>query len=144
MVTKKIFFTITALSLSAVLFNGCVNNQNPSATKTVKKNQKPEWILNPNLGGKIGAVGVAGNTYDLKPSTKRKLAIQRALDELAMQKGVKVELVMDRVEKVVNDSSFTTMDTKTKYTASKTVKAHLKAMWEDHLSNELYVWLVLD
>lgn len=135
---------ITALLFCAVMFSGCVNNQKIDVVKRVTAKQKPAWVLNPNLNGKIGAVGIAGNTYDLKPSTKRKLAIQRALDELAMQEGVKVELVMDRTERVVNDSVSTKMDTKTKYTTSKTVKAHLQAMWEDKLSDELYIWLVLD
>ncbi len=127
-------FTVAALSVT-----GCGESPKPA-------NAKPAWILNPNHGWKKGAVGVAGRTYDQRVSTQRKLAIQRALDELAMQQGVKVELSMQKEEYVRNESVSTSMDSTSSYktTGSDAITAHIEDVWEDLLTNELYVWLVLD
>ena len=75
---KKLFFLLFTL----VLFVGCQKQPTPQ----VSSMQEPSWVLNPNQNGKTGAVGVAGRTYDQKPSTQRNLAITRALDELSLQK----------------------------------------------------------
>lgn len=124
-----------------VLLNGCASNPAPQVQST-----KPAWILNPNLNKKVGAIGVAGRTYDQRISTQRKLAIQRALDELAMQQGVKVKLAMEKEERVTNDQASTSMESKSTYktTSSDAITAHIEAVWQDPLTSEIYVWLVLD
>jgi len=140
------FINITlATLLLGVATVGC-GGVKPEPKAVTDKSSKPKWVLNPNFGGKRGAIGVAGNTYDQRVSTKRKLAIQRALDELAMQQGVKVDLTMQKSEHVANDTASTKMDTKTTYktTNGSSLKAHIAGVWENHITDELYVWLVLD
>ena len=126
----------------SIIFVGC----NQSSPKIKNSYSKPAWILNPNLDGKIGAVGVAGRTYDGKISTQRRLAIQRALDELAMQQGVKVKLSMTKREIEANGSVSTSSDTISNYktTNNSAITAHIEDIWEDKITGELYIWLVLD
>ncbi len=131
---------ILVLFSISIFFIAC-NNPKPKV-----QSSKPEWILNPNYNGKVGAVGVAGRTYDQRVSTQRKLAIQRALDELAMQQGVKVKLKMKKNELVKNDSVSTTTTTKSEYetTNNSSITAHIEDVWQDKITGEIYIWLVLD
>ena len=128
------------LSLVSFGVAGCGSSPQP------QKSGKPAWVLNPNYNGKRGAVGVAGKTYDQRASSQRKLAIQRALDELAMQQGVKVDLVMSKEEHLRNSSASTSMDSSSQYktTNKKSITAHIEDIWQDPYTGELYVWLVLD
>lgn len=130
---KQILFLLLML-----VFSGC--NQPQPASQTTK----PLWITNPNQSGKIGAVGVANIHY--KGFTyQRKLAISRALDEMALQQGVEVVLDMKKSEKVANDRLSSDMKVKSSYeTQKKDVKAHIKATWQDPISQEFYVWLVIN
>lgn len=120
-------------------FSGCTN---PQPEKVACKN-KP-WIMNPNLKGNIGAVGSAMRTYDQKASSQRKLAITRALDELSLQRGVKVNLNMQKKETVANERSHTTVDTNAQYSANTKVTAHIEDACKDNLSGEFFVWMVMD
>lgn len=127
------------LLLLAIFFTGCVKQpvqDDPFA--------RPSWILNPNANGKSGAVGVAARTYDQKVSTKRTLAITRALDELSLQQGVKVELNLNKQETVVNDRSNSALELQSSYQSSSNISAHIEDVWEDKFSGELYIWMVLD
>ncbi len=135
------FFIILVLFGTGICFNGC-NGSSPKA----ESSSKPRWILNPNIDGKTGAVGVAGRTYDQRISTQRKLAIQRALDELAMQQGVKVKLKMTKEEIESNGNVSTTSDTKSSYetTNNSAITAHIEDIWQDNITGEIYIWLVLD
>jgi hypothetical protein len=101
-------------------------------------------MLNPNQDGKLGAVGSAMRTYDQKASSQRKLAITRALDELSLQRGVKVNLSMTKQESVANDRSHTTVDSKSTYSSDTKVTAHIKDACKDKFSNELFIWMVID
>jgi len=136
---KSIFFSLL-LVFAASSLTGCGSSE----PKPISS--KPDWILNPNKDGKIGAVGVAGNTYDQRVSTKRKLAIQRALDELALQQGVKVQLNMRKEEHLRNNRSSTAVDSVSDYktTNTNTITAHIEDVWQDKITGELYIWLVLD
>jgi hypothetical protein len=131
---KKAFTTFFFLVLA---FTGCVQTQ-PAP------NQKPAWIINPNIDNKRGAVGVAAISYDQKISTQRKLAITRALDELSLQQGVQVQLDMQKSEKYSNGSLSTSLDTQSSYKANSITTAHIEDVWEDKRSGELYIWMVID
>jgi len=140
---KSFLYIIVAMlfgSVASVTFSGCNGAPKPVL------NGKPAWILNPNYNGKKGAVGVAGRTYDQRVSTQRKLAIQRALDELALQQGVKVELSMQKEEHLRNDHASTSVDSKSSYktTSSNAITAHIEDVWQDKMTGEIYIWLVLD
>ena len=135
-----IFLLLILFGSMTAFTSGCANTPKPRTTV------KPGWVLNPNYNGKRGAVGVAGKTYDQRVSTQRKLAIERALDELALQQGVKVELSMQKEEHFRNEHTSTSMDSASSYETSGTsaITAHIEDVWEDPYTGELYVWLVLD
>jgi len=135
----KVFFSFFLL-LTTVGFIGCGENT-PHPTTV---NGKPDWILHPSKDGKIGAVGIAGRGYDLRVSTQRKLAIQRALDELASTRKVNVQLSMSKEENFTQGQNHLQMHSQSKYQANTTLTAHIEDMWEDKLTGELYIWLVLD
>lgn len=127
-------------SLLIVLFvlAGC--GSQPAA----KVSTTPSWVLNPNQNGKSGAVGSSMRTYDQKTSTQRKLAITRALDELSLQRGVKVEMSLSKQESYKNGSGITQVNVNSNYQTNNTVTAHIEAIHEDKISGELFIWMVLD
>lgn len=131
---------LASFVLLLLLLSGC------SSQPEVKKNNnyEPSWVMNPNQDGKSGAIGIAGRTYDQKPSSQRKLAITRALDELTLQQGVKVQLSINKEEVVNNDRSTTHLDQQSSYDASSTVTAHIEEVWTNPLSGEIYIWMVVD
>lgn len=84
---KKLVLTTTCL-----FFVGCGVAQKPVAQNI--QPSEPKWLLDPtmNQGGKLAAVGCSGMHVNGK-SAQEKLAIQRAIDEIAMQKNTKVSNV---------------------------------------------------
>ena len=104
----------------------------------------PDWIAHPSLDGKSGAVGSAMPHFEGK-SAQRRLAISRALDELAQQSGVQVESIILRSEKRHGaDASSSTQVNTVQRSAGITVQAHIEEVWVHARSKEMYVWLVAD
>ncbi len=133
----KSFFTL--VTLLVILLSGCSSQPEPRSIA-----DRPSWILNPQKDGNRGAVGIAGRTYDQRVSTQRKLAITRALDELTLQRGVKVNLNMDKRELVTDDRSSTSLDTQSSYNASSSVSAHIESVYKDNYTGEIFIWMVMD
>jgi len=131
---------LASFVLLLLLLSGC--NSQPEVKKN--NNCEPSWVMNPNQDGKSGAIGIAGRTYDQKPSSQRSLAITRALDELSLQQGVKVQLSINKEEVVNNDRSTTHLDQQSSYDASSTVTAHIEEVWTNPLSGDIYIWMVVD
>lgn len=129
-----------SLLLCSLLLTGC----NSQPAPTINKSAEPSWVMNPNQDGKSGAVGVAGRTYDQKISTQRKLAITRALDELTLQRGVKVQLSMNKKEIVENERSSTHLDQQSSYDASSAITAHIEQAWKNPLTGDIFIWMVID
>ena len=117
---------------------GC-NSQPAPKTSSV-----PSWILNPNQNEKSGAVGSSMRTYDQKTSTQRKLAITRALDELSLQRGVKVAMSLTKQESYKNGNGSSQMNVGANYQTKNTITAHIEEVYEDKVSGELFIWMVLD
>ena len=138
-------FKIVGFSFIVIsVFFGCNSNPTPSKGQGVYSPSAPSWILNPNQNGKIGAVGSAMRTYDQKLSTQRKLAITRALDELSLQKGVKVNMRLLKEDVYKNNRGSSTMDVNSSYKTNNSISAHIEAVYQDKLSGELFVWMVMD
>jgi len=123
--------------VALLAFSGC-------SSSSVSPYAKPAWTLHANVDGKTGAVGIAGRTFDLSPSSQRKLAIQRALDELSLQKKVRVTLDMSKSEHQHNESFSSDTRVESHYKTNNTITAHIEDMWRDPSTDELYVWMVLD
>ncbi|WP_294966227.1 hypothetical protein [Sulfurimonas sp.] len=124
--------------LTLLLFTGCNSQPVP------KTNSIPSWLLNPNQNSKLGAVGSSMRTYDQKRSTQRKLAITRALDELSLQQGVKVEMNLTKKESYKNGNGTTKIDVDANYQTSATITAHIEEVYQDNISGELFIWMVID
>ena len=122
--------------LLLLVLSGCHSQPNPTTP--------PSWILNPNKDGRNGAVGSAMRTYDQKTSTQRKLAITRALDELSLQQGVKVEMNLTKHESYNNSRMNTKMDVDSKYKTNNTITAHIEDVYKDKNSGELFIWMVMN
>jgi len=132
---------ILILSFLTLLFmSGCGSSPQPISTKCEDK----AWMLNPNHNDNLGAVGSAMKTYDQKTSTQRSLAITRALDELSLQRGVKVKLNMEKIEIVKNDKATTSLESTSTYSTNNKITAHIEDVCKDKLSGELFIWMLLD
>lgn len=130
---------VAFILLLVLAFSGCVE---PSPINS--KNAQPAWVLNPSLDGKIGAIGTANRHYK-GLAFQRELAITRGLDELALQQGVKISLSIEKKEKVINDSATVSMESQGTYsTNSNNITAHIEDAWKDPISEEIYIWLILD
>lgn len=133
-------YLLTLSLLSLMFFSGCGQQPHPKSAECEDK----AWMLNPNSNGKIGAVGSAMRTYDQKTNSQRKLAITRALDELSLQKGVKVSLNMNKQETVKNERSTTTLESKSTYNTNNKITAHIEDACISKSSGEFFVWMLLD
>lgn len=124
--------------LFPLLFSACQNRPSPIPV------HEPLWMAKPSLEGKIGAVGSAKPHFK-GPAEQRKLAISRALDELAQQSGVEVKSAIVRNEKrtgsLVNSSAelFTLQNS-----TNETIKAHIQEIWTNPKTKEMHVWLLAD
>ena len=135
---KRVQLLLVVLLL---LLAGCSSSPLPTPKNP---NAMPLWVMQPHQNGKIAAIGIAGRTYDQSISTQRKLAITRALDELSLQKKVKVSLQMSKDESVVNSRSSMATKEHSTYKSNTTITAHIDAIWYDKINQELYVYLILD
>ena len=133
-------YTLLITILIAFSLSGCGSSE----PKPPVKCEKRAWMVNPNQDGKTGAVGSSMRTYSGSNNSQRKLAITRALDELSLQQGVKVNLNIDKRDLVTNNKSSTSMDTKASYSASNKVTAHIVDACKSNSSGEFFVWMVMD
>lgn len=132
---------VILLSLLIVFFAGCNKDAAPAKEQTTVY---PAWINNPNIGGVTGSVGSSGPHFK-GPAYQRKLAISRALDELALQQGVEIDLVAKREQTAKDDDVHSTMDIQTQQRVKNSkVTAHIEATFLDPKTKELFVWMVLD
>jgi len=126
------------ISFILLIFSACAQHGSK-----VSQFREPSWINNPNQNNHTGSIGIAhihhkGFVY------QRKLAISRALDELALQQGVLVSLDMQKTEKIKNNTLSTNTKVETSYTTTQsTLNAYIKDTWQDPSSKTFYVWLVL-
>lgn len=105
---------------------------------------KPSWIQNSSVSGKVAGVGICGMHVN-GVNAQRALAIKRAIDEIALQLGVKVNNVSlvgtqsgaGGGGSSVESYSFQTVE-------GQVVKAVLKETWKDPKTEEIYVWMVTE
>ena len=93
---------ILLIVISSIFFlNGCVKQPNTNSKTILKEqvqqpfqNKTPAWLDDPQkmADGKLTAVGCASRHINGEVAQK-KLALQRAIDEIAMQKRTKVQTI---------------------------------------------------
>ncbi|MEA1919967.1 MAG: hypothetical protein U9N52_09020 [Campylobacterota bacterium] len=134
---EKIMLKTFLLSLILVIFTACATRKPVVVTK-------PQWISAPYIDNEIAAVGSAHIHYKGK-TAQRKLAISRALDELALQKGVKVKTFSARHDQKAGARVSAKSDIYSYQTSdNKTIHAHIKDTWSDPRTDELFIWMVAD
>ena len=103
---------------------------------------KPAWYWAPTDGGSLGGVGESGLHIN-GPSAQRQLAVSRALEDLARQKGVMVSSVQEITHSATNHSEGTTqMATYSVQTVDGTrVTAYVREVWQDPDTQRIYVWV---
>ncbi len=100
----------------------------------------PEWTVMPPSDGKI--YGVGSSPIHVKGLTfQRALAISRAIDEIARQKGVKVSNTLERVESVSSSGSVSSaaQSYSVQSVEGQTVNAKIKEVYRDPRSKKIFV-----
>ena len=129
------------------LLIGCTNSNVETKTKETLYNINgyPKWIANPTLNGKYsyGAAGIAGRSHK-GPSHQRKLAVQRAIEELAAQ--IETNVVSETISQdvVTNQSASYKSETLSTYKINKNISGKIMDTWEDTRNSQLYIWMVVE
>lgn len=128
---------LSSIFLIMLVLSGC--NFGPAP-----KHGKPSWILNPNQDGKTGAVGIAD--FHIKGlSFQKDLAAKRARVELSESQGVTIVSKSEFKENYSSDGrSSSTVDGEATFKTNSVVTAHIQEVWQDKMSEKMYVWMVLD
>lgn len=109
--------------------------------KSCLVNGRPHWYWNPSEGGVIGGVGEAGYHVGGK-TAQRQLAVTRALEDIALQKGVNVASVREVNTYETSVSSQTGATTYSIHTIDGTgVNAIIKEIWQEPSSGVIFVWM---
>ena len=81
------------LTLATLFLGGCTY---PEKNMTIQKPAEPDWLLNPTKGlSRRAAVGCA-YIHAKGESAQKKLAVARAIEQIAMQKSTNVDVVTYR------------------------------------------------
>lgn len=118
----------------------CYHTQNVAGNA-----DKPDWYYRPGVGGKIGGVGISG-PHVMGPNAQRELAVTRAIDDISRQMGVEVQNIT-KIETTGSSGSGTQtqMESYSLQTVrGETVRAKIKEFWEDPVTKQLYVWMVVE
>ncbi|MCW7753305.1 hypothetical protein OOT00_04810 [Desulfobotulus sp. H1] len=128
------------LLLMTILSMGCTHHSTPAGPKG--NDARPAFIYNPSVNGQIGGVGIA-RPHLHGPNAQRNLAISRAIDEIARQKGTQVQSWHAVQTTGTRDSATTHMDSVSIQTTSgETIHAVIRQMWHDPANSELYIWML--
>lgn len=117
---------------------------NSSTPVALAHASQPEWVLNPSgPNGELGGVGHA-RVHVRGVSYQRQLAIARGMEEIARQKGVKVDSVLEslQVDSGVGRGTSSSTLFSIQTTTGETIRARLEALWVVHNTGELYAWLL--
>ena len=134
----KVF--LSSIFLMMLVLSGC--NSGPAPKNS--SNERPSWILNPNQDGKSGAVGIAD--FHIKGlSFQKDLAAKRARIELSESQGVTIVSKSEFKENYSSDGrSSSAVDGEATFKTNSVVTAHIQEVWQDKMSEKMYVWMVLD
>lgn len=95
------------------------------------------------MDGNTGGIGVSG-PHVKGINAQRKLAIRRAVEEIARQRGVEVRNILQLVQEGNRDRVHTYHKNYSIHTTEgRTITAEIKDIWKDQETNELYVWMVV-
>ena len=122
----------TSIIMIGLVLTGC-NNTQPKPSKF----DKPDWISN-TQGGAVGSCGshMDGN------SEQEKVAMDRAITQLAKEKKANVTAHSVGTEKESGIGYTSTNSNKTEVTTNAQVSSTIKAKWRDPRTNIFYIWMI--
>jgi hypothetical protein len=106
--------------------------------------RQPSWVFNYHLPGKVCAVGtsqahIKGFAY------QQATAISRAIQQIAIQKGIKVDTTIESYLRGTKDHASSHLSVYTiQSTQGQKVVATVRDTWLDKKNQTLYVWMVSD
>ncbi len=105
----------------------------------------PIWICQPNLGGVLGAVGIARKQENGSYVAQKRLAIIIAQAELAKQIEVMVDTELQTEKTMVNHDYSSKFRSLSRQETQQLIKnAVVKEEWINPETGELYVWVVIE
>jgi hypothetical protein len=141
-------FLVISLLGGIIYLSGCgskkINNEN-KVSRTQQSDQKPFWISDPQthlaIQGKIYGLGYSRDHIHGNRA-KRQLAISTAINEIANQKGVKVNSELEMFQKggeSVSSPESAIQLYSVQTVEGKTVNAKIIESWEDPNTKELWI-----
>ncbi len=113
-----------------------------NTTQVALDNSIPNWVYNPSSSDYIGGVGVCG-THIKGKNAQRELAISRAIEEIARQKGVTVSNVLSISSKSnsISSSNSNMVSYSVHTVTGEVINAFIADTWINPNSNELYIYM---
>lgn len=132
---------ILATTIFLVLFfSACQKNDTQS--KIIKE---PKWLNNPSsiVGDKLHAIGCSAIHYNGE-NAQKKLAIQRAIDEIALQVSTKVQTLTYRQRVIENKSQSSTINKESLHEVNNTSLKTRILKWHKNKDGDICALVVRD
>ena len=143
----QIFLSVFLLGIlsSCATFNK--TSKLKCTANVIESNGRPCWV---NAHPKVGIV--VNMAKHIRPEKTREILFQSALSELSVSQngvGIAQDAVVNKVVEEHNDSysrhtSITSLSVITTAKESVEVKAKVEAVWNDHATQKLYMWVILE
>lgn len=113
-------------------------------TKSSEYSDAPEWVYGNTPSGKVCYVGSAMPHVSGKPY-QRALAVSRAIEGIARQKNVKVNVEVETFMTGTSQSASTAMNVySVQTTEGATVRAKIEKVWVNPKTEEMFVLMCED
>ena len=126
------------LILSTIFFLSCTNSLN-NIEKPV--NKEPSWIYNPQTNSKLAAVACA-QIHIRGVHAQKKLAVSRAIEQIALQKNANVQVISYRKKIRSNGSIKASIISET--SSVQETQTNIKTVVKEFYTNkdkEICVWV---
>ncbi len=136
-------FSAFLIFITFLLFSSCASKYNNSISSN--NIQLPEWVVNPSRNGVVGGIGYCA-AHIKGYAGQKELAIKRALEDIARQKGVVVNSILFVSSKSSNQTKMpdTTSKTISSYQTQQNVKSYIKEIWIHPTSKEMYIYMIAE
>lgn len=103
-------------------------------------NKKPSWILNPQTSSKLSAVGCS-QIHIKGIHAQKKLAIARAIEQIALQKNTKVDVLSYRKKTIIGNNKISRLnETSSIQESHESIKTRIKDFYTNN-DKEICVWV---
>lgn len=132
-----LFFLICLFSI--IILTGCAGRTSYSSSKY----PLPDWVLNPSVNGVIGGVGYCP-AHVKGIAGQRELAVTRAVEDIARQKGVDIESSVVIISNSSNKSkvAVTNINSNSNHKTKNHINAYIKEIWVHPVTKEMYIYML--